>query len=95
MLRVYGLFIRNVFQAMSVIITVIKCVLFISIRIMDRICPSPILSIIHTVTIGTMLNFNGCNNGHGVKNVTCKQTFTVIKFNLTSTRYVDHAFNCS
>ena len=28
---------------------------------------SPILSIIQTITIGTMLNFNGCNNGHGLK----------------------------
>ena len=35
---------------------------------------SPILSIIHTLTIGTMLNFNGCNNGHGLENVSCKQT---------------------
>ena len=35
---------------------------------------SPILSIIHTVTIGSMLNFNGGNNGLGQKNVTCKQT---------------------
>ena len=26
--------------------------------------PSPILSIIYTVTIGTMLNFNGGNNEH-------------------------------
>ena len=25
----------------------------------------PILFIIHTVTIGTMLNFNDSNNGHG------------------------------
>ena len=31
--------------------------------------PSPILSIIHTFTIGTMLNFNGGNNGHGLKNL--------------------------
>ena len=37
---------------------------------------SSILSIIHTITIGTMRNFNGGNNGHGLKNVTCKQTFT-------------------
>ena len=28
--------------------------------------PSPILSIIHTVTIGTILNFNGGIYGHGV-----------------------------
>ena len=38
--------------------------------------PSPILSVIHTVTIGTMLNFKGTNNGHGLKNVTCIQTLT-------------------
>ena len=37
---------------------------------------SPILSIIHAVTINTMLNFNGGNNGHGLKNVTYKQIFT-------------------
>ena len=35
---------------------------------------SPILFVIHTVTIGIMVNFNGGNNGHGLKNVTCKQT---------------------
>ena len=29
--------------------------------------PSPVLSIIHIITIGTMLNFNGGNNGHGLK----------------------------
>ena len=29
--------------------------------------PSPILSIIDTVTIDPMLNFNGGNNGHGLK----------------------------
>ena len=28
---------------------------------------SPFWSIIHTVTIGAMLNFNGFNNGHGLK----------------------------
>ena len=36
--------------------------------------PSPILSVIHTVTIATMQNFNGGSNGHGVENVKCKQT---------------------
>ena len=41
--------------------------------------PSSILSIIHTVTIGTMLNFNGGNKGHGLKNVTCKQTLNRIQ----------------
>ena len=34
------------------------------------------MSIIHMVIIATMLNFNGGNNGHGLKNVTCKQTFS-------------------
>ena len=29
---------------------------------------SPILSIIHTITIGMKLNFNIGNNGHGLKN---------------------------
>ena len=29
--------------------------------------PSPLLSIFHTITIGTMPNFNGCNKGHGLK----------------------------
>ena len=37
--------------------------------------PSPILSITHTVTIGTMPNFSGGNKAHGLKNVMCKQTF--------------------
>ena len=67
------LFTRNVFQPVSVITTVIKCVLFIVIRIAEKMCPSAILSIIHTVTIGIMLNFNGGNNGHKLKNVTWKQ----------------------
>ena len=35
----------------------------------------PVLSIIHAVTIGTMLNINSGNNGYGLKNFTCKQTF--------------------
>ena len=35
---------------------------------------SHILSRIHTVNAGTMLYSNGGNNGHGLKNVTCKHT---------------------
>ena len=31
----------------------------------------PILSIIHTITIGTVLNNNGGNNGRGLKIVMC------------------------
>ena len=38
---------------------------------------SHILSVIHTVTIDTMLNLNGGNNGHALKNVTCKQTLII------------------
>ena len=41
---------------------------------MGRMDPSPILSVIHIVSIGTMLNNNGGNNGKGLKNITCKQT---------------------
>ena len=33
--------------------------------------PSPIFCIIHTVTIGTMFNFDISNSSHGLKNVTC------------------------
>ena len=29
--------------------------------------PSPILSVIHNVTIGTLVNSNGGNNGYGLK----------------------------
>ena len=65
------------FSRVSVIITLIKCVHFIAIRITQReMGPStcPTLSVILTATIGTMLNFNGGNNGHMLKIVTCKQT---------------------
>ena len=41
--------------------------LFIVIRITDRMGPKVILSIIHAVTIDTMPNNNGGNNGHGLK----------------------------
>ena len=36
--------------------------------------PSPILSIIHMVTIGTIPNLDSGDKGHGLKNVECKQT---------------------
>ena len=35
---------------------------------------SSILSIIHTVTIGALINFSSGNKGYGTKSVTCKQT---------------------
>ena len=50
---------------MSIITTVIKCVLFIVIRIMERkwvYYPFRPL-----FTIDTMLNFNSGHNGHGLK----------------------------
>ena len=50
------------------------------ISIVIRMGKSAILSVIHTINIATMLNFNKCNNGHGLKNVTCKQTLTVVLF---------------
>ena len=31
--------------------------------------PSPILSVIHTIPIGTVLNCNGGSNGHRLKNL--------------------------
>ena len=37
------------------------------------------LSIVHTITTGTMLNFNCDNNRHGLKTVTCKQTLSDLK----------------
>ena len=43
----------------------------------ERMGLSPTLSVIHTVTIGTMLNFNGGNNEHGLRNVTCEQALKV------------------
>ena len=38
--------------------------------------PSPILSIIHTHYWHTAF-LKGGNNAHGMKNVMCKQTFTI------------------
>ena len=54
--------------------------------------PSPILSIIHTVTIGTNLNFNGGNNGHGLKklHVDFHNKFVqVITFTFENTQHHD------
>ena len=39
---------------------------------------SPILSVVYTIIIGTMLNFNTGNSGHGRKKVTCKQSFNTL-----------------
>ena len=39
----------------------------------EKMSLSPILSVIHTITIATMQNFNSGNNKRA-KNVTCKQT---------------------
>ena len=45
----------------------------IVINITDRMGPSLLLPVIHTVTIGIMLNFNGGNNGHIVNTLTCNK----------------------
>ena len=42
--------------------------------------PSPILPVSHTITIGIVLKFNSGNNEHKLKNVTCKQTWTINSF---------------
>ena len=51
--------------------------LALSQRIADRIGAGPSLSVIHTVTIDNMLNNNGVNRGHELKNATCKQTLNL------------------
>ena len=45
----------------------VKWVIFLIIRIIKKMGLSPILSVIHTVTVGTMLNFKSGNNRHGLK----------------------------
>ena len=42
----------------------------------QKMGPSNILSVIHTITVGKILDFNGGKNRHGIKNVTCEQTLT-------------------
>ena len=44
------------------------------VRLMDRMGSVPILSVKRTVSIGTMLYFDGDRDGDG----TCKQAFTVV-----------------
>ena len=48
-------------------------ILLIVIRIMDGMGLSPIPSVIHTVTIDTVLSNDG-----GSKDNKCKQTFTIV-----------------
>ena len=67
------MFTRNNFYHEYVITTIIKmCSFHCRQNYGEKIDISPILSIPHTVTIGTMLYFNGGNKGHGLKNVACK-----------------------
>ena len=47
--------------------------------------PSPILSIIHSITIDTMLNKNSSNYGHERKNDMCKTTSTCAEPDETNT----------
>ena len=60
MLKNKGAFVLNIACKQGLIV----------IRITDRIGWPPILSVIHTITIGTMLNLNGGNNARGIRNVT-------------------------
>ena len=43
---------------------------------MDRIGSVPIVPIKQTVTIGTMINFDGDEDRRGDRDSTCKQAFT-------------------
>ena len=64
------MFTGNVFMPVSVITAIMKCVRFIQFcrqNYGEKMGLSLILSVIHTITIGTMLNFNGGNPGHGLK----------------------------
>ena len=65
----------------------VRCVLFIVFRITEKNGSGTHSSIIHTVTIGTMLNCSGGNNGGGLKTVACRQTFRPFshKFHIAST----------
>ena len=45
--------------------------------LMVRMDEGSIVPIFHAVTIDTMLNNNGVKNGHGLKDVTCGQAFTL------------------
>ena len=44
---------------------------------MDRVDNGPILSVIHMVATNTMLNNNGVDSGHRLKNLTCLESLTV------------------
>ena len=46
----------------------------------DRLSSIPILSIKHSVSIDTMVNFDG--NGHGHGDGTCKQALTISELNI-------------
>ena len=53
---------------MSVTTTVIKCVLLIVIsNNRDKMGSTPVLWVVHAVTVGTLLKFNGGNNRHELK----------------------------
>ena len=63
----------NIEVCLHVTFLAVSIILFIVIRITDRIGDGPI----RTVTSDTMLNNNGGNSGHGLENITCKQTLEV------------------
>ena len=76
------LFTRNFFSSVVCIATFYStCSFYCYQNNRGKMDPSPILSVIHAITIGItisiMLNFNGGNNGHELQYVTCKQTFSV------------------
>ena len=53
---------------LQAICILLECILvFTVIRITGRMGPSPILSVIHNITIGTMVSNDDGNNGYGLK----------------------------
>ena len=67
-----GMFTRSAFQSVieNAALFVQNCVNGIT----NRMGLLPILSIIHTVTIDTILNKNHCVINNGLKNATCKHS---------------------
>ena len=63
---------------------------------MDRMGSVPILPVKWTVTIGTMLNFDGDGDGHRDGDGTCKQTLKVcshLPFYQNGPFFVKHSVN--
>ena len=65
----------------------------------EKMAMSPILPVIQPITIGTMLNFNRGNNGHGPKTLNPMTVITTVKkgvlriiMRITERKMVHHPF---